>query len=289
MTENNTQINAGSTATAHPSVTSTIPATITGIKAFSDNYIWSIGSKASNEITLVDPGDAKVCIEFIEKNQLQLASILITHHHHDHVGGIKALVDYCRQKDWPLTVYGPAKENIPYCDVKLTQGEQISLNSQGLTLTVIDVPGHTSGHIAYVGEHLVFCGDTLFSGGCGRLFEGSPAQMLASLEKLAALPGHTLVYCTHEYTSANLDFALTIEPDNQELIAYRQQVQALRTQDKATLPSTIAREKEINPFLRCHQAGIQKHVLADHPSNTGDSRVLTLATFTEVRHRKDNF
>ncbi|WDD96791.1 hydroxyacylglutathione hydrolase [Thalassomonas actiniarum] len=289
MTENNTQINAGSTATANPSVTTTIPVTITGIKAFTDNYIWSIGSKASNEIALVDPGDAKVCIEFIEKNQLQLASILITHHHHDHVGGIKALVDYCRQKDWELTVYGPVKENIPHCNVKLAQDDQISLESLGLTLKIIDVPGHTSGHIAYVGEHTLFCGDTLFSGGCGRLFEGSPAQMLNSLQKLAALPGHTLVYCTHEYTSANLDFALTIEPDNQALVAYREQVQALRAQDESSLPSTIAREKEINPFLRCHQTGVQKNILGSLSSNTGDNQALTLATFTEVRHRKDNF
>ena len=281
MTNHNSQANAGSTATAD----SGIAPTITAIKAFSDNYIWSIGSKASNEIALVDPGDAGVCIEFIEKNQLRLSNILITHHHHDHVGGIKALVDYCRQQDWPLTVYGPARENIPHCDVKLAEGDEVALTSLGLSLKVLDIPGHTAGHIAYTDAQILFCGDTLFSGGCGRLFEGSPAQMLASLQKLAALPEHTRVYCAHEYTSANLDFALTIEPDNRELTAYYERAQQLRAQDKATLPSSIAQEKQINPFLRCHEARVQEHVM----STAGQDETLTLATFTEVRKRKDNF
>ncbi|WDE02965.1 hydroxyacylglutathione hydrolase [Thalassomonas viridans] len=281
MTENNTKVDAESTASAKPGIS---PA-ITGIKAFTDNYIWSIASNASNEIALVDPGDARVCIEFIEKNELQLTSILITHHHHDHVGGIKALVNYCRQQGWPLTVYGPAREKLPHCDVRLAEGDTVDLKAQGLILKVMDVPGHTAGHIAYTDGQVLFCGDTLFSGGCGRLFEGSPAQMLASLQKLAALPHHTRVYCTHEYTSANLEFALTIEPDNTELRAYREQTRQLREQDKATLPSSIGLEKAINPFLRCHQANIQENVVPEH--SPGEN--LTLAAFTRVRQQKDNF
>ena len=259
--------------------------TVTAIKAFTDNYIWSIGSKTSQEIALVDPGDAKVCIEYIEKNQLKLTTLLITHHHSDHVGGINELTDFCQQKNWPLAIYGPANEQIPHCRHKIKQDDIVSLRHPEISFTVLDVPGHTSGHIAYVSDNRLFCGDTLFSGGCGRLFEGTPAQMLTSLQKLAALPDETLVYCTHEYTAANLDFALTIDPKNSALTAYMEQVKTLRAQDKSTLPSSIARENMINPFLRCHKADLQENIL----TSVDNIQDLTLQTFTKVRQAKDNF
>lgn len=260
---------------------------VTPIKAFTDNYIWAITNK--KVATLVDPGDASVCIEFLEKNKLTLSSILITHHHSDHTGGISKLVDYCQQKQWPLTVYGPANENIPHCDVKLAENDTVVLDEFNIDFRVIDLPGHTAGHIAYFTTGnltpILFCGDTLFSGGCGRLFEGSPEQMLHSLTKLADLPENTLVYCTHEYTQANLAFALTVEPSNQELVNYSNKVNQLRSKGYATIPSTIELEKKINPFLRSHKQSIQisaKQFATDTNATPQD-------TFTTIRRWKDQF
>ncbi|MDX2370091.1 MAG: hydroxyacylglutathione hydrolase [Colwellia sp.] len=263
------------------------PVSITPIKAFTDNYIWAITNK--HVATLVDPGDADVCIEFLEKNKLTLSAILITHHHSDHTGGINMLVDYCQQKNWSLTVYGPANENIPHCDVKLKENDTVILNELSINFRVIDLPGHTAGHIAYfANEHLtpmLFCGDTLFSGGCGRLFEGTPEQMLNSLTKLANLPEHTKVYCTHEYTQANLTFALTVEPNNQELVNYSNKVNELRTQGHSTIPSTINLERQINPFLRCHKQSIQ----ASAQQFSTNTKGTTQDTFTTIRRWKDQF
>lgn len=260
---------------------------ITPIKAFSDNYIWAITNK--HMATLVDPGDASVCIEFLEKNKLTLNAILITHHHSDHTGGINKLVDYCQQKQWSLTVYGPANENIPHCDVKLNENDTVVLDEFSINFRVIDLPGHTAGHIAYfANDHLapiLFCGDTLFSGGCGRLFEGTPEQMLNSLSKLAALPENTQVYCTHEYTQANLAFALTVEPNNQALVNYNNNVNELRSKGHATIPSTIQLEKQINPFLRCHTKSIQA-IAQQFATNTNAT---PLDTFTTIRRWKDQF
>lgn len=260
---------------------------ITPIKAFSDNYIWAITNE--NVATLVDPGDADVCIEFLEKNQLTLNAILITHHHSDHTGGINALVGYCQTKQWALTVYGPALENIPHCDIKLKENNNIVLNDLNITFQIIDLPGHTAGHIAYFAhDHktpTLFCGDTLFSGGCGRLFEGSPEQMLTSLTKLSDLPEHTRVYCTHEYTQANLAFALSVEPDNQALIDYNNKVNELRAKGHSTIPSTIQLEKKINPFLRCHMKSIQ----ASARQFSSETNLTTQDTFTTIRRWKDQF
>jgi hydroxyacylglutathione hydrolase len=260
---------------------------ITPIKAFTDNYIWAITNK--KVATLVDPGDASVCIEFLEQNKLTLNSILITHHHSDHTGGINNLVDYCQQKKWSLTVYGPASENIPHCDVKLHENDTIVLDKLNIDFRIIDLPGHTAGHIAYVTSvHLtpiLFCGDTLFSGGCGRLFEGSPEQMLHSLTKLADLPNNTQVYCAHEYTQANLAFALTVEPNNQELVNYNNKVSELRSKGYATIPSTIELEKQINPFLRCHKQSIQTSA-KQFATNTNAT---PQDTFTTIRRWKDQF
>jgi len=260
---------------------------VTAIKAFSDNYIWSISDSVNAAI--VDPGDASVCIEYLEQNQLTLNSILITHHHPDHTGGIKELIDYCQQKQWPLTVYGPANEKIPSCDVKLTENDVVKLVDLNVSLQVIDLPGHTAGHIAYFSgsnaQPTLFCGDTLFSGGCGRLFEGSAQQMLSSLTKLANLPDNTNVYCAHEYTQANLKFALTVEPENEVLKSYSQQVDRIRIKNQATIPTTIGLEKQINPFLRNHELAIQTS--AKHfDSNT---LATELDTFTTIRRWKDQF
>lgn len=267
---------------------------ITPIRAFSDNYIWAISSSDKNlsakkSITLVDPGDAEVCINYLQKHDLVLNNILITHHHPDHTGGIKRLKEFCEQNQWPVTVYGPKNEKIPFCDVKLSEQDNLHnnvyLKELDLNFQVLDIPGHTSGHIAYVSEEILFCGDTLFSGGCGRLFEGTAKQMHMSLKKLASLPDSTLVYCTHEYTQANLAFALSIEPNNKELVDYNKKVAELRILDKATVPSSIAIEKSINPFLRCDQVEINENAKSQSNSNLSTE----LETFTAVRRLKDNF
>lgn len=197
---------------------------------------------------VVDPGDARPVVDALQRNGLQLQTILVTHHHGDHTGGIDVLRD-----STGAAVYGPASENIPRPLIPLRGGQTVS--ALGLEFRVIDVPGHTAGHIAFYcpdvdGTPLLFCGDTLFSGGCGRLFEGTPAQMLDSLTTLAALPDATRVCCTHEYTLGNLKFALEVEPDNAELVAYNAHCQSLRANGLPTLPSSIAMEKSINPFLR---------------------------------------
>ncbi len=263
---------------------------VTPIKAFSDNYIWAIASK--NMVAFVDPGDANVCIDFLEKNKLTLNSILITHHHVDHTGGINELVEYCQQKQWLLTIYGPANENIPHCDVKLNENETVVLDELNINFQIIDLPGHTAGHIAYFANNdlkpILFCGDTLFSGGCGRLFEGSPEQMLSSLTKLANLPENTQVYCTHEYTQANLAFALTVEPNNQALVNYHNRVNELRAKNQATIPSSIQLEKQINPFLRCHKQSIQISA-QQFATDTNATNITPLDTFTTIRRWKDQF
>lgn len=261
--------------------------TVNGISAFSDNYIWAIENQAY--VALVDPGDADVCINYIETCNKSLSGILITHHHADHTGGIKKLVAYCQQKQWPITVYGPAGEKIPCCDIKLVENDSVNLPEFGITFDVIDLPGHTLGHIAYFTNKtltpVLFCGDTLFSGGCGRIFEGTAEQMLASLSKLANLPDNTSVYCAHEYTQANLKFALTVDPNNEALINYNNKVAMLRDINQSTIPTTIKIEKLINPFLRSHEKALQQS------ANDYNSMCHTnsLDTFTTIRRWKDQF
>ncbi len=259
--------------------------TISPIKAFNDNYIWAIHSIEHNSIALVDPGDAAVCIAYIEKNQLILTAILVTHHHQDHVGGIKLLLDYANEKGWLVTIYGPSADNVKHLTIKLSEGDQVNLAEIGINLNVVDLPGHTKGHIGYVNNKVLFCGDTLFSGGCGRLFEGTPKQMHNSLTKLINLPDSTLVYCAHEYTQANLNFALTVEPKNNMLIKYQQQVSQLRRNNKATIPSSIGLEKQINPFLRCDKHSISL-AAQDYEKKELTS---TEAIFATLRSWKDKF
>lgn len=223
---------------------------------------------AGGHAIVIDPGDAKPVFDFLESEQLQLAAILVTHHHADHTGGVNAL-----REATGAPVFGPANEKIPAPYAPLVQGDNADV--MGLRFDVIDVPGHTAGHIAYVlprgsGDPtgadelapLLFCGDTLFSGGCGRLFEGTAAQMLASLEALAMLPDDTKVCCAHEYTLANLRFARVVEPHNVELTQYLTQCEALRALGQPTLPSRLGLERQINPFLRSREDSVLSAVLA---------------------------
>jgi len=218
---------------------------VTCVPAFDDNYLWLLHGVDPRHVAVVDPGDAARIAQVLQAEHLHLDAILVTHHHRDHTGGVQALADA-----YGCPVYGPASETIPARTQALVAGDLVALPTLGRHFTVLDCPGHTAGHIAYAGHGALFCGDTLFSGGCGRLFEGTAAQMLHSLGQFAALPGDTAVYCAHEYTAANLRFALAVEPGNPDLVAYAAEVTRLRAAGLATVPTTIARERAINPFLR---------------------------------------
>jgi len=250
------------------------------VPAFRDNYIWlMVGAGGPPPVVLVDPGDAAPIIEALRHQDLSPTALFITHHHGDHIGGIDAL---CAR--YPLEVYGPACERIPHLTHALRQGDRVAL--PGLPeFAVLDVPGHTAGHIAYSAAGLLFCGDTLFAGGCGRLFEGTAAQLYASLTALASLPDDTFAYCAHEYTLSNLRFALAVEPHNERLQARYQHVLAMRQRGEATVPSTMGLEKETNPFLRCHipavAAAASHH--AGRPVQPG------VETFATLRGWKDNW
>ncbi len=227
---------------------------VTPVRAFSDNYIWLIHSPRNPaSVVVVDPGDAAPVERTLNEQGLKLAGVLITHHHPDHVGGVSALL---QRRQAP--VFGPAGERVPGEPTKLREGDEANLPALGLSFRVLDVPGHTAGHIAYVGHGAVFCGDTLFSGGCGRLFEGTPEQMSASLGKLAGLGDDTQVYCAHEYTVSNLRFALAVEPDNADTANYLEECRARRARDEATVPSVIRRERNVNPFLRCDRETVKQ-------------------------------
>ncbi|MCA1324699.1 hydroxyacylglutathione hydrolase [Herbaspirillum sp. alder98] len=225
---------------------------VLAVPAFNDNYLWLIHD--GQQAAVVDPGDATPVLAALAANRLTLGAILLTHHHADHVGGVLALA-----AAFPgIPVYGPAREDIAGLTHPLAEGDQVTLAQLPLTLEVIDVPGHTLGHIAYhaPAAELLFCGDTLFAGGCGRIFEGTPAQMHRSLAKLSSLPPATAVYCAHEYTLSNLRFAAAVEPGNAALHQRIAADSAKRERNLPTVPSTIALEHATNPFLRCDQAEI---------------------------------
>jgi hydroxyacylglutathione hydrolase len=250
------------------------------IPAFNDNYIWMLHDE--RRALVVDPGDAQPVLTALAQHGLTLAAILVTHHHGDHTGG----VDDLRQRTG-AQVYGPATEDMPEPLQRLNDGDVVT--ALGLRLEVLLVPGHTAGHIAYWvqvpgADPVLFCGDTLFSAGCGRLFEGTPAQMLASLGRLAALPDATRVCCAHEYTLGSLRFALAVEPDNSDLLAYQAHAQALRRQQLPTLPSSIGLEKAVNPFLRTHLPKVA-HAVQQIAPNAHDP----VAVFAALRTWKDKF
>ncbi len=221
------------------------------VPAFRDNYIWVIGN--NQYAVAVDPGDAGALQEYLEERKLELVAILCTHHHQDHVGGNLAL-----SKQHGCPVYGPAREKIPAMTHPVSEGDLVRFEEIGASFVVMDLPGHTSGHIAYFGEGALFCGDTLFGCGCGRVFEGTMEEMHASLSRLAALPEATRVYAAHEYTLLNLRFALEVEPENPDLPARKEEDERLDRQGIPTLPSTIGLEKRTNPFLRCEDPAVMR-------------------------------
>jgi hydroxyacylglutathione hydrolase len=253
---------------------------IHAVKAFSDNYIWLIQSAQNHDVLIIDPGDAGPVIKFVEKNDLQPAAILVTHHHADHVGGIRRLDDL-----YDLPVFGPQREHIKTVDTPLyAQADQL-LHASFPHFKIMDTPGHTPGHISYLIEDNLFCGDTIFAGGCGRLLGGTAEQLFDSLEKIKRLDDATKLYCAHEYTLNNLKFALAVDPNNSALQERFAKTEALREQDIATVPSVLLEEKQTNPFLRCDVAEIKQaaETYAGQPLET------PLDVFKVLRAWKDEF
>ncbi len=247
------------------------------IPSLSDNYIWVIQPNDQHAI-IIDPGDAQPVLEFLRKHGLEPIAILVTHKHWDHVDGIEALLQYKK-----VPVYGPTNDPVPFLNFPLKAGDEVKLDQ--LKFTVFDTPGHTGGHIAYYGHNSLFCGDTLFGAGCGRLLGGTAEQFLNSLSSFKKLPHDTKVYSTHEYTLANLAFAQTVEPDNTDIQKRIDETQLLRDKDLPSLPSTIELECATNPFLRCDQAGVIASVehRVKHPLKH------TLDVFINLRQWKDFF
>lgn len=234
------------------------PLTVRPVRAFADNYIWLIESPtAPGRVVAVDPGDAAPVIAELERSGSSLAAILLTHHHADHIGGVADLLALGE-----VPVIGPEDDRIALPTRTVRNAERCDLPDLGLGFDILAVPGHTLSHIAFFGHGALFCGDTLFSAGCGRMFEGTPSQMNSSLNSLRDLPPATRMYCGHEYTAANLRFALSVEPDNTAALDYRRSLEKARAHDAAgaitpSLPSTLALEIRVNPFLRCHVATVR--------------------------------
>lgn len=252
--------------------------TVHRLSAFRDNYIWLV-SDTLGRCVAVDPGDPVVTMTALEHLQIDLVALLITHHHHDHTGGIASLKSH-----FNIPVYGPSRESIPGVTHPVCEGDHFSV-LKNVEFMVTDVPGHTRGHIAFSTDNHVFLGDTLFGAGCGRLFDGSATELYTSLNKIAALPTSTLVYCAHEYTAANLEFATYVDPDNAALNQRRRRTREMRANGQPTVPLTLGEEMLTNPFLRCHLPEIQRAVQTYRDSSVTSP----LEVFTALRRWKDEF
>jgi len=250
------------------------------ISALKDNYIWVLVNKKNKTAIVVDPGEAPPVLEFLQKNDLSLLAIFITHHHWDHTNGIEEILNFKK-----VPVYGSANEKITHLTHPLRELDIVSVPEFPLDFQVLEIPGHTVGHIAYYSPGMLFCGDTLFSAGCGRLFEGTAEQMFISLQKLAALPDDTKVYCAHEYTLNNLRFAASVEANNQEIMNRISFVTALRDKNLPSLPSTMKEEKETNPFLRCGVLEVKWNV----EKQVNRKLESLVETFAMLRKWKDEF
>lgn len=254
---------------------------VKAIKAFSDNYIWCIVNNDQQSAWVVDPGQADPVNRYLDEHNLTLAGILITHHHYDHTDGVEPLLKTNRD----IPVYGPRHSPFKGINHPLSEADKVTVYDR--TFTVLATPGHTLDHICYVNDELSFTGDTLFSAGCGRLFEGSAEQMWHSLCKLKSLPNDCKIYCTHEYTQANLAFAKAVEPTNEALLTYSDKIDTLRANDDISLPTTIATEKQLNPFLRSHLP----HITDQLPDTLKVNFNLNepWQRFASLRAWKDNF
>lgn len=251
---------------------------ITAISAFDDNYIWLLTTDGKT-CAVVDPGDEDPVLEILAKQKLELRYILLTHHHYDHTGGVTALLER-----YDATVFGPADERIPFVHRVCREGDEIHLPDLDAKFRVLEVPAHTRSHIAYHGENILFSGDTLFSLGCGRFFEGTATDMQKSLDKLAALPGDTQNYCAHEYTQSNCAFALEVEPDNPELQARSREIDHLRAEGKITLPTRLYDELATNPFLRTRKDSVVNAARKIDPQASAG-----ISTMAAIRAWKDRF
>ncbi len=249
------------------------------IPAFDDNYIWLLQKHQNPQVAVVDPGDETPVLELLQREELELAAILITHKHGDHIGGVADLL-----AAWPdAQVFGPANETIKSVTQRVSGGDRIEIPELQVTFEVMDVPGHTEGHVAYFGQGALFCGDTLFAAGCGRVFSGTHEQLHHSLQSIASLPAETMLYCAHEYTMANLGFAKWVEPESAPLLARYQQAGELRSRGQPTVPSMLQLELDTNPFLRTAESAVIK------AAERYVGRKLTSAAevFTAIRNWKD--
>jgi hydroxyacylglutathione hydrolase len=256
----------------------TLKTDVVPLRAFRDNYVWTI--RNAHSAAVVDPGEAQPVLDYLADQKLQLAAILATHHHQDHVGGIAEL-----RRIHPVPVYGPRGEPITTLTHPVGGGDRVAIEPLDLSFEVLDIPGHTRAHIAYYGAGMLFCGDTLFACGCGRAFEGTPQQLYASLEKLMALPDETLVYCGHEYTLANIGFAKAVEPENAALLEREFGDAQLRRENRPTLPTSIARERATNPFVRVTRPA----VIESANKYLGKRAADPAAVFAALRQWKNQF
>ncbi len=249
------------------------------IPAFDDNYIWLLQNPAGSKVYVVDPGDDTPVLELLKREGLELEGVLITHKHGDHTGGVDDLL-----QAWPeARVYGPAHEPIAHLTNKVSGGDRISLPGLGVEFGVMDVPGHTEGHVAYYGHGTLFCGDTMFAAGCGRVFSGTHEQLHHSLQSIAALQPDTRVYCAHEYTMANLGFAKWVEPESAALLARCREASELRGRNEPTVPSLLQLELDTNPFLRTAEPG----VIVAAEKYAGRKLTTGAEVFTAIRNWKD--